>query len=136
MATVDIPVTLLDKLKAFRMGKRNAGAAALVVKIDKKKLQMEMEEEFDDIGIEELQEELPENSPRFIVLSYELKHRDGRTSYPLIILYWAPPTSSTELSTLYASAISLFSVKADIAKVVELREGTLDREEIDKKLGA
>lgn len=45
--------------------------------------------------------ELPENSPRFVVLSYELHHRDGRTSFPLVLVYWAPQTSSMELSTLY-----------------------------------
>ena len=45
--------------------------------------------------------ELPENSPRFVVLSYELNHNDGRTSFPLILIYWAPQTSSMELSTLY-----------------------------------
>lgn len=45
--------------------------------------------------------ELPENSPRFIVLSYELHHKDGRTSFPLVLIYWAPQTSSMELKTLY-----------------------------------
>lgn len=45
--------------------------------------------------------ELPENSPRFVILSYELHHQDGRVSFPLIMVYWAPQTSSMDLSTLY-----------------------------------
>jgi hypothetical protein len=56
MKTVDIPTNLLERLKAFRMGKRSVGAAALVVKIDKKTLRMEIEEEFDGIALDELQE--------------------------------------------------------------------------------
>jgi hypothetical protein len=55
--------------------------------------------------------ELPENSPRFIILSYELKHRDGRTSFPLILVNWAPTTSSTDLLTLHASAFLDFQTQ-------------------------
>ncbi|PWN95797.1 glia maturation factor beta [Tilletiopsis washingtonensis] len=136
MKTVDIPTNLLERLKAFRMGKRSVGAAALVVKIDKKTLRMEIEEEFEGIALDELQEELPENSPRFVVMSYELEHRDGRKSYPLVIIYWAPPTSSMELATLYASAMSHFSTASDIAKVLDVREGVLEKKSIDARLGA
>lgn len=41
-----------------------------------------------------------------------------------------------ELSTLYASALSNFSVKADVAKVIDIRDGELSKEILDEKLGA
>lgn len=48
--------------------------------------------------------ELPENAPRYVVLSYELNHSDGRKSFPLVLVNWAPTTSEMSLLTLHASA--------------------------------
>ncbi|CAO1627491.1 unnamed protein product [Parajaminaea phylloscopi] len=135
-STVDIPPPLLSKLESFRMAKREAASAAIVIKIDKAKLVMEIEDEFDNISLEDLEEELPENTPRYIVLSYRLAHSDGRVSFPLALVFWAPQTSSMEMSTLYTSAVSALSVKADVGRVVDMREGTLDRQSLETRLGA
>jgi len=48
--------------------------------------------------------ELPESSPRYVVLSYNLVHKDGRTSSPLVLINWVP-TCETSLLTLHASAL-------------------------------
>ena len=48
--------------------------------------------------------ELPENSPRYVVLSYELNHTDGRKSFPLVLINWAPTSSEIGMLTLHASA--------------------------------
>lgn len=79
--TVDIDPSLLKSLRDFRLSKRSSKNAALVAKIDKKKLLLEEEELLDPITPDDLAEELPEHSPRFVVLSYELRHSDGRISY-------------------------------------------------------
>ncbi|KDN49322.1 hypothetical protein RSAG8_02024, partial [Rhizoctonia solani AG-8 WAC10335] len=105
---VEIPQELKDSLRKFRFARRNAGSAALVVKINKQALKMEEVEQFDSISIEELAEELPEASPRYIVLSYELKHDDGRTSFPLVLINWTPQGSETGLMTLHASSLIAF----------------------------
>lgn len=52
--------------------------------------------------------ELPENSPRYIVLSYELNFSDGRTSYPLVLINWAPESSEIGMMTLHATALQDF----------------------------
>ena len=52
--------------------------------------------------------ELPENAPRYVVLSYELNHSDGRKSFPLVLLNWAPTTCEMSLLTLHASALLEF----------------------------
>jgi len=134
--TVDIPQSLKDSLRKFRFARRNEGSAALVVKINKQKLLMEEVEQFDDISIEDLAEELPENSPRFVVLSYELKHPDGRKSFPLVLLNWAPTTSEMGMLTLHASALFDFQTTADVSKVIEIRDGPEDltKELINAKL--
>ena len=55
-----------------------------------------------------LPKELPENSPRYVVLSYELKFSDGRVSYPLVLISWAPESSETGMKTLHATALQDF----------------------------
>lgn len=52
--------------------------------------------------------ELPDASPRYVVLSYELKHSDGRISFPLVMINWTPVGSETGLLTLHASALIAF----------------------------
>lgn len=32
--------------------------------------------------------ELPESAPRYVVMSYELAHDDGRKSFPLVLVNW------------------------------------------------
>ncbi|KAK7054691.1 hypothetical protein VNI00_003154 [Paramarasmius palmivorus] len=134
--TVDIPQEIKDSLRKFRFARRSSGSAAIVIKINKQKLIMEEVEQFDNISIEELAEELPENSPRYVVLSHELNHSDGRKSFPLVLINWAPTTSETSLLTLHASAFLDFQSTADVSKVVEVRDGpeSLTQELIDSRL--
>ena len=47
--------------------------------------------------------ELPENAPRYVLLSHELNHDDGRKSFPLVLINWAPRSSEMSLLTLHAS---------------------------------
>jgi len=132
--TVDIPQELKDALRKLRFKRRNAGSAAMIVKINKKELIMEEVEQFDDISIDALAEELPENSPRYVVLSYQRKHEDGRVSFPLILINWAPSTSEISLMTLHASAFIDFQNTVEVSKVIEVRDGAegLTKEVVDK----
>ncbi|KAJ7271968.1 hypothetical protein B0H12DRAFT_1092202 [Mycena haematopus] len=134
--TVDIPQEIKDTLRKFRFARRNEGSAALVIKINKAKLIMEEVEQFDNISIEELAEELPENSPRYVLLSYQLEHKDGRKSFPLVMINWAPRGSEIGMLTLHASALLEFQSTADVSKVIEMREGPegLTKEVVDAKL--
>ncbi|KAJ6502369.1 hypothetical protein C8R45DRAFT_1092231 [Mycena sanguinolenta] len=149
--TVDIPQGIKDTLRKFRFARRNEGSAALVIKINKAKLILEEVEQFDSISIEELAEgtsyfvaaitlhlalELPENSPRYVLLSYHLEHKDGRKSFPLVLINWAPSSSEIGMLTLHASALLDFQSTADVSKVIEMRDGPdgLTKEAIDAKL--
>ncbi|KAL1757181.1 hypothetical protein FB107DRAFT_260157 [Schizophyllum commune] len=134
--TVDIPQEIKTALRKFRFARRDQGHAAIVIKINKAKLVMEEVEQFDNISIEDLAEELPENSPRYVVLSYELHHKDGRTSYPLVLINWAPSSSEIGMLTLHASSLIDFQNTADVNKVIEIRDGPegLTKEAIDSKI--
>ncbi|WWD22844.1 hypothetical protein CI109_107338 [Kwoniella shandongensis] len=133
--TVDIPSDVTDALKKFRFNNRK-GNAAISVKIIKNSLTMAVDEELTDLSVEEIAEELPENAPRYVILSHELKHKDGRISYPLIMINWAPSGSPTELMTLHASSLSYFQQIAEVAKVLEVRDGAegLTSKAVDDKL--
>lgn len=52
--------------------------------------------------------ELPENAPRFVVLTYEHKFKDGRVNYPLILIDWVPAGAETGSLTLHAGAFMEF----------------------------
>ncbi|CAG8494770.1 3735_t:CDS:2 [Diversispora eburnea] len=103
---------VLEKLKKFRFGKRSQGNAAFVLKIDRKNLLVVEDGIYDNISLSELVDVLPETNPRYIVLSYELSHNDGRKSYPLVLIYYSPPSIKLETHML----------KADLNKVFDIRE--------------
>lgn len=67
-------------------------------------------------------EELPDNSPRYIILSYPFKLPDGRLKSPLVLLYWRPPTCGQESKMLYAGAVELIREKAGVSKLIEVEE--------------
>jgi len=68
--------------------------------------------------VEELVEELPDNSARYILLSYPMKLADGRIKSPFVMLYWRPPTCGQESKMLYAGAVELMREKAGVSKYV------------------
>ncbi|GAA5794954.1 hypothetical protein HPULCUR_009768 [Helicostylum pulchrum] len=71
-STCEIDADLIQKIKDFRFAKNESGNAAFVLQIDRKTLKIVEDEVYDDISLEDLIEELPENTPRFIILSYEV----------------------------------------------------------------
>ncbi|KAK9457107.1 hypothetical protein V1511DRAFT_492712 [Dipodascopsis uninucleata] len=67
-------------------------------------------------SIEDLIDALPENSPRYILLSYPLTTRDGRLSTPYVMLYYLPVTSTQQARMLYAGAVEIIRSKAGVNK--------------------
>ncbi|KAG9013003.1 hypothetical protein FRB94_004396 [Tulasnella sp. JGI-2019a] len=121
--TVDILPELESSLRKFRFAKRQ-GNSVLIAKVNKQKLIVEEVEQLTNVDVDELGEELPESSPRFVVLSYETVHKDGRRSFPLVLINWVPRGSETGMMTLHASIFIPFSEIADANKVIEIRDGS------------
>ncbi|KAI8329248.1 hypothetical protein BC941DRAFT_405948 [Chlamydoabsidia padenii] len=121
-STCDIEPALIEKIKQFRFQKFSSKNAAFVLKINKNSLKIEEDEVYDKISLEDLVEELPENTPRYIILSYELKHKDGRVNFPLLFIYWSPSTAKAELHMLYTSAKGDLQQTIDVMRDFEIRE--------------
>ncbi|KAI8999470.1 hypothetical protein BC832DRAFT_571648 [Gaertneriomyces semiglobifer] len=108
--------------QAFRF-RRSKTNAALILKIDPNTLTVMIDENLEDTSIEDVAEALPETMPRFLVVSYELKHKDGRISYPLFGIYYNPEGSNSANRMLYASTKTYLYQKADIAsKIFDLAD--------------
>ncbi|KAG8892428.1 hypothetical protein FRC01_014178, partial [Tulasnella sp. 417] len=134
--TIDIPDALKQELRKFRLARRQ-GIAAYIAKVNKRELVIEEDTRLEDISkdLEELIEglhlsyksprngltsvtsELPESSPRFILLAWIYENSDGRKSYPLILINWTPSGSETGLATLHASAFIPFEQLVHANKV-------------------
>ena len=95
----------LAKFKKFKV-KRNPANCALVLHIVKKENTIEVEEEYDETPLEELQEYLPQMEPRFIIYSYKYETGDGRITYPLCLIYYSPTGINPQYSMIYTSCLT------------------------------
>ncbi|ODV81823.1 glia maturation factor beta [Suhomyces tanzawaensis NRRL Y-17324] len=124
----------LTALRKFRFGSaRVLSMQAIIYIIDKDTYEIRRQD--DDIidNVDELVEELPDNTPRYIVLSYPMKASDGRLMTPLVLLYWIPPTSGQESRMLYAGAVEQFREKAGVSKLIKMEEEE-DFEDLEDQL--
>ncbi|KAM9912394.1 hypothetical protein OXX69_002602 [Metschnikowia pulcherrima] len=123
----------LSALQKFRFASARATSLqAVIYVIDKETYQVVSESESPVTSIEELVEELPDNSPRYVVLSYPMKLPDGRLKSPLVLLYWRPPTCGSESKMLYAGAVELMREKAGVSQLIEI-EDEEDFEDIEDR---
>ncbi|KAF2771479.1 glia maturation factor beta, partial [Teratosphaeria nubilosa] len=123
-----------DKLRKFRLGTSRAkDPMAVIYQIDKSS--MEIKQADDEIykNMQELSDELPDNSPRYILLSYPLTMASGRLSVPYVMINYLPPTCSAELRMLYAGAKELLRNQAEVNRIIEI-DSAEDLEEIEEKL--
>ncbi|KAF7722930.1 hypothetical protein EC973_002562 [Apophysomyces ossiformis] len=124
-STCDIDTALIEKIKQFRFANYSTGNAAFVLQIDRKQLKIIEDEVYDNISLEDLVEELPENSPRYIVLSYKRTHADGRVNFPLVFIYWSPSSAKAEVNMLYASAKTYLQDTIDVKRGFDIREADM-----------
>ncbi|XP_030762938.1 glia maturation factor gamma [Sitophilus oryzae] len=117
----EITADVKEALKKFRFRKEQ-DTSALVLKVDREKQQIIIDEEFENISIEDLQENLPGHQPRFIILSYKQEHKDGRTSFPLCFIFFTPRDSHAELQIMYAGSKISLQKEADVNRAFEIRE--------------
>lgn len=125
---------LIKKLKSFRFRSETTNAA-IVMKVDKETQKVVLDEEYDNVSLDDLKEELPERQPRFIVYSYTHKHEDGRVSYPLCFIFCSPSGCKPDQQMMYAGSKTALVKESGLTKVFEVR-GTeeLSEEWLLKKL--
>ncbi|RKU48952.1 hypothetical protein DL546_009381 [Coniochaeta pulveracea] len=86
-------------------------------------------------SLDEIAEDLPDNTPRFVLLSYPLTLRDGRLKVPYVMLAWMPATCNHEQKMIYAGAKELLRNTAGVGDVIDITE-TEELEEVPARLGA
>ncbi|XP_025103386.1 glia maturation factor gamma-like [Pomacea canaliculata] len=116
----DIDPSLEEVMKKFKFRKEK-NVAALVLKINKDKQTVVLDEEYEDVSIDDLQNELPASQPRYILLSYVFKRDDGRESYPLCFIFVSPQGCQPDLTMMYAGTMKAVVDKAQVTKVFEVR---------------
>ncbi|KKZ62724.1 hypothetical protein EMCG_02935 [[Emmonsia] crescens] len=70
--------------------------------------------------MEDVADELPDSSPRFILLSYPLTLSPGRLSVPYVLLYYLPENCNPSLRMMYAGAVELMRNTAEVNRVIEV----------------
>ncbi|KAI5201622.1 glia maturation factor beta [Aureobasidium subglaciale] len=121
-------------LRKFRLGTSRAkDPQAVIYQIDKKTLEISKADDdvYTDLSI--LGEELPDHSPRFILLSYPLTMASGRLSVPYVMVYYLPVTCNSELKMVYAGAKELMRNQAEVTRIIEI-DSAEELEEIEEQL--
>ncbi|XP_053567045.1 glia maturation factor beta [Bombina bombina] len=117
LVVCDVDEELVEKLKKFRF-RKETNNAAIIMKIDKDKRLVVLEEEHE------------------IVYSYKYQHEDGRVSYPLCFIFSSPVGCKPEQQMMYAGSKNKLVQKAELTKVFEIRNTEdLTEEWLTEKLG-
>ncbi|KAK3639023.1 hypothetical protein LTR56_012746 [Elasticomyces elasticus] len=123
-----------DKLRKFRLSTSRAkDPQAIIYQVDKSSLEIKQADDEVYKNMQELSDELPDNSPRYVLLSYPLTLASGRLSVPYVMINYLPPTCSSEMRMLYAGAKELMRNQAEAGRIIEI-DSAEDLEEIEEKL--
>lgn len=117
----DISPEAKEEISKFRF-RRNATNTALILKIDREKQLVTVDELLEEVTVEDLQEQLPSHQPRYIIYSYKMVHDDSRISYPMCFIFYTPRDSQMELCMLYAKTRMALQREADLTRYYEIRE--------------
>ncbi|KAK4992495.1 hypothetical protein LTR50_001036 [Elasticomyces elasticus] len=124
----------LDKLRKFRLGTSRAkDPQAVIYQIDKKTLEISAADDEIHRQLSSVGDELPDHSPRYVLLSYPLTLPSGRLAVPYVMLYYMPVTCNSELRMLYAGAKELMRNTAEVGRIVEI-ESVEELEDIEERL--
>ncbi|GLB03897.1 hypothetical protein ABZX51_003377 [Aspergillus tubingensis] len=112
-----------EKLRKFRLGTSRAkDPQAIIYIIDNKTQEIRPEDGEVYSKMEDVADELPESSPRFILLSYPLTLASGRPTVPYVMLYYLPENCNPNQRMMYAGAVELMRNTAEVNRVIEVYE--------------
>ncbi|XP_034935923.1 glia maturation factor beta [Chelonus insularis] len=120
-STCDIEDEVRKAIKDFRFRKSKKNAA-LIIKVNREKQTVCVDELIEDVEIDQLQEIIPSHEPRYIVYSYKMEHSDGRISYPMCFIFYTPRDIQMELQVLYASMKLVLQNEVELTRCFEARE--------------
>uniref|UniRef100_W5N1I3 Glia maturation factor n=1 Tax=Lepisosteus oculatus TaxID=7918 RepID=W5N1I3_LEPOC len=136
LVVCDVDEELVEKLRKFRF-RKETNNAAIIMKIDKDRQLVILDEEHEDISPDDLKDELPERQPRYpLIFDYKYQHDDGRVSYPLCFIFSSPVGCRPEQQMMYAGSKNKLVQTVELTKVFEIRNTEdLTEEWLREKLG-
>ncbi|KAH0597296.1 hypothetical protein MHUMG1_04673 [Metarhizium humberi] len=130
-----------EHLRKFRLTTSRAkDPQAVIYMIDKNTHEIRQAlDDYDEArvykSLKEVAEDLPDHTPRFVLLSYPITTSDGRLSVPYVLLYYLPITCNAEVRMLYAGAKELMRSTSEAGSVIDI-ESAEDLEEVPEKLAS
>ncbi|KAM0669768.1 hypothetical protein ACQRIU_000163 [Beauveria bassiana] len=126
-----------EHLRKFRLSTSRAkDPQAVIYLVDKNTQEIRQDDDKTVYNtLEEIGDDLPDHSPRFVLLSYPLTLSDGRASVPYVLLYYLPETCNAEMRMIYAGAKELMRSTSEAGRVIDIRS-VEDLEDIPKKLAS
>lgn len=100
----------------------NAANRALVLSIDVPGLAVTIDCLKDDILLDDLVEDLSDSNPCYIIYSYKFERDDGRTQYPLLLIFYSPPGSPINVKMLSTNTKRHIMDKFQITKVFDVQD--------------
>jgi len=120
--TCEIPDGVVQVFKKFKLSNKSNGA--VIMKINKNELKVEIESEMDDIKLADLAADLPDSAPRFIAYSFKHTHPDKRTSLPLVFIFYCPSDISPTLNMMYASTKTRLINALQVMKSFDIQDSS------------
>ncbi|RMD45105.1 hypothetical protein DV735_g113, partial [Chaetothyriales sp. CBS 134920] len=123
-----------DTLRKFRLGTSRASKLqAKIVQIDIKSQEIRLSSDKTYDSLIDISDDLPDSSPRFVLLSYPLTLSSGRLSVPYVMLYYLPVNCNPNMRMSYAGAVEVLRQQAEVQRVIEIKEAE-EVEEVESKL--
>jgi len=131
--TCDVPAEIVQDFKKFKLSKQSG--VAIIFKVNKEKLLVEIDQQMDNVSISDVAAALPESAPRFIAYSYKYTHPDGRTSLPLVFIFYCPRDISPTLNMLYTSTKTRLINSLEIMKTFDVQDvESLNQDWLNEKM--
>jgi len=126
-----------EQLRKFRLGTSRAKTAqAKIYMIDPKTQEVRQASDETYSDLQDLADELPDSSPRFVLLSYPLTLPSGRLSVPYVLIYYLPVNCNPNLRMSYAGCLETMRNTAEVNRIIEISdsEDLADKEGVEKRL--
>jgi hypothetical protein len=117
----------------MRIRSRAKDPQAVIYTIDRSTLEIKPASSETYTSLQDISDALPENQPRFILLSYPMTLASGRLSVPYVMLNYLPANTKQETRMLFAGAKELVRNTAEVNRIIEISEAE-EVEAIEEKL--
>ncbi|KAF2152414.1 GMF family protein [Myriangium duriaei CBS 260.36] len=122
-------------LRKFRLStSRSNTPQAVIYQINKSTHEIHASDDGETYtSLQDIADELPDHTPRYVLLSHPITMSSGRLSVPYVMIYYLPVTCNNELKMMYAGAKELMKNTAECGKILEISDAE-EMLEIEERL--